>query len=534
MRLILAEKTKAAEKIARVAGFRKRVKRGKIVYFEGREGVVFPLSGHLFDEDYPPRFKRWKMNDIMDLLESETRVVVRDRRRYQLLKQWDPDEIVVATDADREGEAIGYEAVTRIYGRRDVERLWFSSLTEEELRRAFKEPRDINVNLALAALTRRRIDLMWGAVFTRIFTLVGGSLFSAGRVQTPTLGIIVKRERERRSFVPETYYVGEIHTEKGVFRRKQKEKKKPDVGSTIVVEKVERRVKRISPPPPFRTTTLLSEASKLLGVGVKRVMEIAEELYLGGYITYPRTDNECMKKPAITPYLERRYGVKAIRSPVRGKCTEDHPPVHPVKPFNGGGLYGKLYDLIARRTLASMMGDLVVEEVTVWWKDFRAEGVVVKEKGWSTVYPVSIGKPLEVREGETLRVLKVEVKKRKTQPPSRYTQSSLIKEMERLGLGTKSTRQDIVYTLFKREYIKGRKSIYPTEKGERFYEIVERYVPPLKDHQLTKEVEDMLYDIEKGRRRPEEVVEYTRSVIKGIVKDLFERREWEAVIGGSG
>ncbi len=300
----------------------KRSKGHNYIEFEkdGNTYVVVPLSGHIVEINFPPSMKDWKSVDLRKLVESETVIEVKNRSAYSTLKDIaaDADQIIIATDYDREGELIGMEALNivleerqrRHLGMPDIKRAKFSALTRQEVTEAFSNLIDVNKAMADSAEAREVIDLLWGgAVLTRFFSNATGrwggrDFLSIGRVQTPTLALIVKREREILSFVPEKFWRVFVSFDKGGtfraehveggnikdHRRVEEILSKVRGGKDGRVRSFERWEEPIRRPAPFNTNEFLREASRI-GISPANAMRIAESLYNRGYISYPRTDN---------------------------------------------------------------------------------------------------------------------------------------------------------------------------------------------------------------------------------------------------
>ncbi len=563
MILILAEKYQAAKKIAEAIGSNvTRKKAGRnLYYFEvdwnGKRAYVVPLRGHIIDIDFPPKYRRWELSTLRDMIREKPVEKVTDREIFSFLNKIKNavEEVIIATDADREGEAIGFEVYRRLFRNKPVKRAWFSSLTKEELVKAFNNLIRPKENLAGAAFARREVDLKWGAVLTRALSIKenrrGKEFLSVGRVQTPTLALIVEREREIRNFKPKTYYKLVFHLKHDNIEfsceyDKQFDKKEEaeDIakhlsGRKVVVTSIERKEVIIYRPVPFDTTTLLSESSKLLGFSPGKTMKLAEGLYLMGYITYPRTDNQTY--PPGTPFKKilgmlgrvSTYStyVKNIKPPYRpssGRKTDDHPPVYPVGIGDMDKEHFMLYDLIVRRFLATLYRNAVVEETNAFFEldsvKFSCKGRKVVDPGWTEVYPVSIEERIlpDMEEGDVIEVERIDVVKRKTKPPSRYSPSELLKKMEQLGLGTKSTRAEIIEKLYKRGYITGRKRIKPTELGELVYDIFLKSDPVVIRPDLTAMLEENMREIEEGKRRVDEVVRRSSEVLESVLNRFLE------------
>ena len=557
MILILAEKANAGKRIAHILsnGRYRTLKSGRHVMYTftlgGKEYAVVPLRGHVLDVDFPKEYSRWSLKRLKDLLRAPIRTKVSFWDAVKLLRSLKPrvEMVIVATDADREGEGIGLEVADHIFRGVPVRRAWFSSLTPGEIRKAFSNLIPPKRSLAEASFARREVDLLWGAVLTRALSLTSGrrgkEFLSVGRVQTPTLGLIVEREREIRNFKPQTFFTLKALLEKGIPfwavhpRRLFDEKEAKELldrckgGSPVVKDYTSQR-KRIYRPVPFDTTTFLSEAHRILGIPPKEALDIAEELYTSGYISYPRTDNQTYPKDLPFKEILSKLGkvptykpfVESIRevNPFRGRKTEDHPPIHPVDvPSSLPEKHAKVYDLIVRRFLATLLPEGLSEErkaiIDISGVPFEASGRKILFRGWLDVYPVRVEERElpELQRGEALPLKDIKSEKGKTKPPSRYSPGELVKKMESLGLGTKSTRAEIIAKLYRRKYITGKKKIRPTPLGELVYDLLKEYAPEAITPELTATLESHLTAVEKGEKGKAEVVEETRTALDPLV-----------------
>src|SRR5437870_4499254 len=315
-RLILAEKFSAARRLAQILseGMAEKVRADASSYFTfssgGDEIIVFPLRGHIVEIDYPESVRDWQGTDLDTLVDLEPIRQEAPPALHDALRRLadSTDEVVLATDYDREGELIGVEALETLragHPKLPARRGRFSAMTRGEVRRAFETPVEPDWALAEAAAARQRIDLAWGAVLTRFLTLECGSgrqLLSAGRVQTPTLRLAGDRERDREDFMARPFWnvtllagdppieataVGGPFWDEGGA---QALVALAGLGDTAVVERVEHRERRDPPPAPFNTTSFLAQASRQ-GTSPSRAMLAAQSLYVSGEISYPRTDN---------------------------------------------------------------------------------------------------------------------------------------------------------------------------------------------------------------------------------------------------
>ncbi|MEM2978697.1 MAG: DNA topoisomerase I [Candidatus Hadarchaeales archaeon] len=580
--LILCEKPDAASKIASALGGGK-VRRGEkkgVPYYEleldGREAVVVPSLGHLFTlkntrplRDYPVFDVEWVPSYLVDKRAARTKAFLEAIRE---LAQGS-SEYVVATDFDVEGSVIGWTVLKFLCGEEAVKRarrMKFSTLTAGELREAYRNllPR-LDFEQVDAGIARHVLDWYWGMNVSKALSSsvqrVTGSFakLSAGRVQTPTLKILAEREEEIGRFVPRPFWslklvveaegkelVAEHEVEK-FWEEGEAQRAKEACGEEAVVKGVEVRQYRRLPPIPFDLGTLQAEAYRCFGYTPLRTQQLAQDLYLAGLISYPRTSSQ--KLPPTIGYrgVLKRLGEvgeyrKAVNSllakgelkPREGEKTDPaHPSIYPTgeKPEELTGPQRNLFDLIVRRFLA-VFGDPVVMEGTrvelvCGDQGFHLSGRRVVERGWLDLYgryaeaeevPLP---PLE--EGQKLRVKEVRLERGETQPPPRYNPASIVREMAERGLGTKATRAAILQNLYERGYIYGER-ITVTELGMGVVEALREHCPEIVSEELTASFEREMDAIQEGRVRKEEVVERARIKLEEILRKFRER---EAEIG---
>ncbi len=604
-RLIIAEKNNAAVRLALILsdGTMRRARIGPVPIYqfegpeflakdqpdqqEGRVGTgrrmaitVIGLRGHIMALDYPDRFNVWKDVDPRSLIDEPPIKKAEATAIVAALQELAPslDEVVVATDFDREGELIGLEAVEVIHGAHGgipVRRTRFSSLTRGEILEAFCKERivDLDHNLALSAETRQRVDLVWGATLTRYISLtseqLGADFLSVGRVQSPTLALIVDREREIRAFVPVPYWevngtfgthadpprTNEQVTFPGLHRSGRFPEEAPATAvvrttsgaPTGTVVSVSREERKDFPPSPFNTTAFLA-AITAMGMSAARAMAIAENLYTSGYISYPRTDNtvyprtlslrtilESLRATPFASEVEQILAQDQLR-PSRGKRqTTDHPPIHPsaaADPKKLGKEPWKVYELVVRRFLATLAPAGLVRAtkltVSVEGEPFDVEGKELLAEGWRAYYPYfpfhAAPVPTHLQEGDAVTVLAVQVDRKETEPPRRYGQGSLIQEMERLELGTKATRHEILQKLYQRNFVSNRIP-EPTTMGFALIETLEHHAPLIAAPQMTATLEEDMEAIAEGRKTPNEVLEESRTMLHQVFDQLQEHTE---------
>ncbi len=555
MILIIAEKPKVAGRIASALGSAKFVRMGKAGYYTvGEEIVVAPAVGHMFTLAEKKRSFDYPVFDI------EWVPVYKANKSAYYTKQYldvlqavgkKADEVVVACDYDIEGTLIGYNVYRFAVGNKPVKRMKFSTLTPYELKEAFENLQDMDYNNACAGEARHVLDWYYGInlsrALMRAISSSGGRriTMSIGRVQGPTLEILVRREKEIKSFKPVPYWeiyaeikgVQFIHEKEKFFSEREADLARERTGKEGVVEDVKREERRIPPNPPFDLTSLQLEASRVFGFSPSQTLQLAQSLYEASLISYPRTSSQKLPARLGLPRIIERmkeqeeYKKDAEKllenrwlSPKEGwKEDPAHPAIHPT------GLKGrvkgnekKLYDLIARRFLACFAPYAIREGVSVRvdaGEKYKAAGATTKEKGWMEFYPYANFKEEELPEfktGERVLIEKTEKREKETKPPARFTPATLVKELERLHLGTKATRSVIVDTLYDRQYIKG-KSIQVTEFGMVVEEVLRKHSPQVLDVELTRKIEKKMEGIQEGKTRKEEVIEEGREVLTGIL-----------------
>lgn len=573
-RLIISEKNLAARRIALILSDNTQKSRSvagnQVLTFKKGDDDYFVLGlrGHIIMLDYPDKYNNWDAVPPRDLVyaKPEKKVDPTARKIMNALKDLatGADEIIVATDYDREGELIGVEALEEANVDKKVRRARFSALTKAEIERAFSELVDVDYKLASAAETRQLIDLAWGASLTRFISLASGQLgkdfLSVGRVQSPTLALIVDREREIEVFKPIPYWLVTADLKKDTeFKASHKNGKFLDSGlarnafakaklaKTATVREAKETENNEWAPVPFSTTAFLMEANKL-GLSASQAMKIAENLYTDGYISYPRTDNtvyppslslrsilEKLRKSEFAREAEEILSQESLR-PSRGKkSTTDHPPIHPVEAATKGELKGHhwdVYELVTRRFLATLApackSITTIVELDVGGEPFTSEGYNITFPGWRKYYPyyrvseVTLP-PLKV--GDSAQVLRVSSTEKKTTPPDRYSQGMLIKKMEDLGLGTKSTRHETIQKLFDRGFVKGARMIEPTESGTAVISALEEHANDITSVKMTSHLETDMDMIAAGELEQSEVVEESQAMLDDIMTVLEKHKK---------
>jgi DNA topoisomerase I len=562
--LVVAEKFNTALRIAVVLS-EGRMKRSRtagtnVFEFDRPEGpfAVVGLRGHIVELDYPKELSEWSFATLPKLLETTPLKRVTEEGIVGTLQSIVRgfDRVIIATDFDREGELIGQECLElllKVHPSIEVKRARYSALTRDEIEQSFAHPAAMDHALAAAAEARQEIDLVWGALLTRYLSLTadqrGRGFLSVGRVQTPTLALLVERDQAIKEFVPTPYWEITAQGSKeaeafslrhahGIWEKKEEAefvfRKLSGVKEGVVREFLEEETRR-RPPIPFSTTLFVAESVRL-GLGAAMAMRIAEDLYTRGLISYPRTDNTVyprglglrtlVEKFKDGPFKEAAEFVLTQPSfrATRGRSeTTDHPPIYPtgvVDPKKLRPDAAKIYELVVRRFLATVAPDAIGRSRTVAvelrGERFEGKGQKILDPGWYRVYPYS--QPEEsamppLRVGETVEILSVDLREDHTKPPRRYTQGTLIQEMERLGLGTKSTRHDVLQKLFDRHYVNQRQ-LEPTSTGIAVTEALRAHAPVITRPEMTHRLEEDMELVAESKKPKEEVLAESREMLR--------------------
>jgi DNA topoisomerase-1 len=621
LKLVIAEKNIAAQKIAQLLATGKpkndKVYNTPVYRFdvEGEEWVSMGLAGHILAPDFPDEIlfdkkegwysltedgevlnaqvpdglarppydtkrkpflanginiKGWKVESLPYLTWAPIIKNPAEKEIIRVLKNLakKADSVVIATDFDREGELIGSDAlscVREVAPDVPVSRARYSALIKGEVTEAFNNLVELDQNLADAGESRQYIDLIWGAVLTRYLTLAKfggfGNVRSAGRVQTPTLALVVERERERMAFVPEDYWqIRGMAAAKGAdfkishatARFTDKDAAQTAFGHVDgvvagTVTDVAKRSRKQQPPVPFNTTSLQAAAAAE-GISPARTMRIAESLYMSGLISYPRVDNTVYPRsldlegivkglaansPALAPVCKKVLA--GPMKPTRGKTeTTDHPPIHPTgqgdpTTLDGGQL--KLYNLIARRFLATLMGPATIENtkvsIDVAGEPFAASGDVLVDAGFREAYPYGLKRDEQLPAldaGDVVDVHDVNLEAKQTEPPARYSQGKLVQEMEKRGLGTKSTRASIIERLYQVRYLKN-DPIEPSQLGMAIVDALSQFAPRITTPEMTAELDEDMTHVAEGQDTQTHVVDHSRALLAGMLDNLIEHKD---------
>jgi len=546
-----------------------------ISQFLGKNFVIESCNGHIRDL---PKSKIGV--DVERNFEPQYVIPTKKRKLVNQLKKIakTADNIYFASDEDREGEAIAWHLQqileTDKKENQKTFRISFHEITEEAVKKALENPRQINLDLVNAQQARRVLDRLVGYELSPLLWKKIFKGLSAGRVQSPTVKLIMDREKEIKKFKPQEYWTisallgdknnpieAKLRQENDhiftKFEIDSSEKAKQIYGE---LEKAEYKIINLdareinkSPLPPFSTSSLQQEANIKLGFSVKQTMFIAQKLYEGiklgdkkivGLITYLRTDSlnlseEFLKegKKIITEeygpkYLEiRHYKTKSKAS------QEAHEAIRPtsifrkpeeVKPYLDEKQY-KLYNLIWKRALASQMSKATLIstslDISALKYQLRAKGLKIKFPGWLKIYPEKQKETSlpNFNVGQELKLIKIDSEQHFTEPPPRYNEASLVKKLEEIGIGRPSTYAPTISTIQTRNYVqKEQKKFYPTETGILVNELLEKHFPQIVDYNFTAEMENNLDDIAQKKKKYITILD---NFYKPFKKNLMEKEE---------
>jgi DNA topoisomerase-1 len=535
MQLVIVESPTKARTISKFLG-----KGFKIV---ASFGHVRDLPEHKFGVDIKNNFKPTYV--VIPKAKERIKEIEKEAKKAKL--------VILSTDPDREGEAIAYHLVylLKLGRKKPYWRIVFHEITEKAIKEALKNPRKIDMNLVNAQQARRILDRIVGYKLSPLLWRKVAKGLSAGRVQSVALRLIVEREREIQNFKPKEYWTIEAILKKSqapnsksqkemrallvkkdgkkldqfaIKNEKEAKKIVEDLkGAEFKVLKIERKETKRNPPEPFMTSTMQQTAWQKFSWPAEKTMEIAQQLYEMGYITYMRTDSLNLSELAlkmaedfILKNFGKNYYEKRIYKTKSKVAQEAHEAIRPTdvektpeilaQKLNEQQL--KLYDLIWRRFLSSQMAQAIFDrtEVEILAKNygFLAKGQILKFDGFLKVYPMKFEEEElpELERGEILEVLKILPLQHFTQPPPRYTEATLIKELEKHGIGRPSTYAPILATIQERNYVKKdeKKRFYPTAVGILVNDLLVKHFPEIVDINFTAKMEDDLDKIANGEK----------------------------------
>jgi DNA topoisomerase-1 len=521
------------------------------------------LSYPVFDADWVPSFQATKKSAFS---ERYFRTIEQVAKTYG-------GELISATDYDNEGSVISANIIRFIFKKEDAKRMKFSTLVRQDLIKSYEEMSShLDWGNIESGIARHYMDWLYGLNTSKaLMSAVKNyakrfAILSAGRVQAPTLVLLADREMEIKSFIPKPYWqlqlilltdeneITALYEKDNLWSKGEAEKIFEECkNKTAVVEDVEKKMYGQAPPFPFNITSLQIEAYRLFGFSPQQTMRIAQSLYEMALISYPRTSSE--KIPRQLGYREILQALSKIKSyeslckkllslpelrPNEGR-REDvaHYAIIPTQEVSEvkklSGPQQKLYDLICRRYFSVFAKPAIIESMQVIFDvngyKFLTTGRRIIEKGWMEFYgPYARFNEIilpDFKRGDKLDIKKLELLSRETAPPPRYSQVSIIKEMERLGLGTRATRSVILQTLYDRNYITDR-IIKVTDLGLKMASVIREYVPDFADEKLTRKFEKDLEKIMLGKEKREKVL---NKVKKAVIKICEEFKQHEDKIG---
>ena len=576
--LIVCEKPSQSLKVAEALADKKVIKKksGKAVYYEiqhdGKDILIGCAVGHLFNLKEKNK-NGWKYPvfdvDWYPAYEiSKASAYTKDYINALKLLAKQSSEFIVACDYDIEGSLIGYNVIRFICKKKDGKRMKFSMLTKEELIHSYETASEhLDFQLIESGETRHMVDYFYGVNLSRALTLSIKAainrfkIMSSGRVQGPALKILAERELEIQKFIPIPYWqLFLINDEITASHKKDKffnQEEVNEIFKKIKNEKQGKIVKVIKrefyqePPNPFDLTSLQLESYGLFRINPKQTLEIAQELYTAAYISYPRTSSNQLSKELdynkiLTSIAKQKEYEKLVKlvlnkkvlAPNNGKKQDPaHPAIHPTGeiPKKLTEQQKKIYDLIVKRTIASF-GDRAKREtssieIDVKNEIFTASGTKTIEKGWHVLYEPYVKQKEEefpsYKENEIIKINKIDLEQKETQPPKRYTPASIIKELEDKKMGTKSTRSAIIEALYNRDYVKDQ-SLEVTSLGLKTIETLEKYCPDILDEEFTRKLENDMEEITEKKNSKEKVVNEAK---EDLTKILSKFKKNELAIG---
>ena len=573
MNLVICEKPSVAMSIAKVIGATGR----QNGYYEGGGYIVSWCVGHLIQmaspSAYDEKYAKWKLEDLPIIPKQyKYEVVKATRGQFNILKKLmntkEIETVINACDAGREGELIFRLVYEQTGCKKNIKRLWISSMEDVAIKEGFKQLKEGKEYEALykSALARSKADWLVGMNMSRLYSLIYNQNYSVGRVQTPTLSMIVKRDDEIAAFKKEKYYIGELYFT-GVTLSTDRidsleivEDLVNVVGNKIIVRNVEKKEKLTKPDLPFDLTTLQRECNKYFGYSAKQTLDYAQSLYEKKMITYPRTDSRYLSKDMIINTVNNILGkndfdterIKVIFN--SAKVTDHHAIIPTVSSLEEDmstipESERKIYNLILNKLHASA-GYPLIENMTkivaVYESqgdvfEFKASGKVITDEGF-TKYLKQYGSKKnedvvlpDLNVGDVLKIKDKEIKEKYTTPPKHFTEDTLLKameiagndalqkgiEVERRGLGTPATRAGIIENLISKDFIeRDKKNLIATKKGKALIDIVE---DNFKSAKTTAKWEMDLSDIALGKASNEAFLSGIETEIKETI-DKYQGR----------
>lgn len=563
MKLVIAEKPSVALSIAKVIG----AKNKKDGYYEGNGYKVSWYVGHLIQmanpDAYDEKYAKWNIDDL-PIIPSEYQydVAKATKKQFNTLKKLmndkEIDTVINACDAGREGEAIFRLVYLQADCKKKMKRLWISSMEDSAIKDGFdnlKDGKDYD-NLFESAQARAIADWLVGMNISRLYSCLYKQNYSVGRVQTPTLSMIVKRDDEIANFKKEKYYTVELELDGFTLSTERidslevAEQLKNLLENRIEIADVIQKEKITKPDLPFDLTTLQRECNKYFGYSAKQTLDYAQSLYEKKLITYPRTDSRCLTEDMITSTVNNILGkndfdTERIKVVFNSKKVTDHHAIIPTVSSLSEDISklpeseAKVYRLISNKFHASVGYPLTQNTTKIVAEfdgfEFTSTGNVIKEEGFTKYFKEYKSKKNEesvlpeVNVGDVLEIKEKEIKEKYTKPPKHFTEDTLLKamelagndalekgvEVEREGLGTPATRAGIIENLIYKEFIeRDKKNLIATPKGKSLIEIV---ADNFKSAEMTAQWEMQLSEISQGKTSKKEFLEAIESEINEVV-----------------
>jgi DNA topoisomerase-1 len=544
--------------------------------------ILLPLTGHISTLDTPPDFGWNKVPPITIVQDPNALKIIYNSTYRRIIKNYakQVDELWIATDPDSEGDNIGFEAYNLAVQansnlKSNIRRVWNSSLTNHEIIRAVTDAESKgfgwDTNLALSVQGRRLTDAWLGFAGTRELTGAARKVHpvkvvSVGRVQLPTLKMIVDRDLEHESHVPHDLFTIQAKLKKKdsnvefiakhILSPMREENKANEIYNNVksekqaIVQKIEKKIFRKKPPIPLNTTSAISLISRLYKLKADTALSILSQLYLEGLISYPRTENTYFKPDyphkdiltklqkfnSFSSFINKLDNMDTVRTNGKKKGVEDHDPIHPTGEFPKEKdsklteIHRKVWETITRYYISLFMTDLVTEKTKVDFKikneNFFSEGTVLKYKGWTEICPwVEHDEMIlpTLVENESVNIIEIKNVKTKTRPKPRWREYTVIKQMERLNLGTKSSRSEILKVLAERKYVlrNNRNELISTEIGRTLIKILEPIWPDIVTANFTRHVEQQMDLVAKGNKLYQDLITQLRTEYLSAHKTLL-------------
>ena len=546
--------------IAKVLG----AKRRKDGYMEGNNYIVSWCVGHLIrmnnPESYDEKYRKWNIEDLPIFpKEYKYEVSKYTKKQYGILEKLLTDknvrEVINACDAAREGELIFRLVYNQARCKKPVKRLWISSMEDRAIKEGFNNLKDGREyeNLYQSALARSQADWLVGMNLSRYYSCLYNNNYSVGRVQTPTLAMVVARDKAIRNFEKEKYFTVQISGQdidletSRINENEKAEKLLLSIPEYLEIKEVEKKRKITRPDKLYDLTTLQRECNKYFGYSAKQTLDYAQSLYEKKLITYPRTDSRFLTDDMVSSvkaYVDsfgNDFDEKNFKSIFDSKKVQDHHAIIPTSEslnFDTSSLLGseeKVFELIKVKLLASRSGNLITENTKIICDvegyEFTSRGTVVIDEGYTKYLSSYIKKKEDkllprLEKGDKLKVKDKKINEKYTNPPKLYTEDILLKDMElagrdakedidRKGIGTPATRAGIIENLIQKELIKREeRKLISTNKGEELVSLVADF---LKNSNTTVDIEVKLHEISEGKAELKDFIGDVENKIKGVL-----------------